>query len=65
MCVKGSNNSCPNSTILYNYQFVFIETISDKCQAHSTPSIGGCYYPLPTLEVSHFPCQPLLYLYSI
>ena len=36
MCVKGSNNSCPNSTILYKYQFVFIETISDKCQAHST-----------------------------
>ena len=33
MCVKGSNNSCPNSTILYsNYQFVFIETISDKYQ---------------------------------
>ena len=43
MCVKGSNNSCPNSTILYNYQFVFIGTISDKCQTHSTPSIGGCY----------------------
>ena len=21
--------------------FVFIETISDKCQSHSTPSIGG------------------------
>ena len=30
-------------TILYNYQFVFIETISDKCQSHSTPSIGGRY----------------------
>ena len=24
-------------------QFVFIETISDKCQSHSTPSIGGRY----------------------
>ena len=36
MCVKGSNNSCPNSTILYNYQNVFIETFSYKCQAHST-----------------------------
>ena len=36
MCAQGSNNSCPNSTILYNYQFGFTETISDKCQAHST-----------------------------
>ena len=24
-------------------QFVFIETISDKCQSHSTPSFGGRY----------------------
>ena len=24
-------------------QFVFIETISDKCQSHYTPSIGGRY----------------------
>ena len=35
-CVKSSNNSYWNSTILYNYQFVFIETISVKCQTHFT-----------------------------
>ena len=29
--VKSSTNSYWNSTILYNYQFVFIETISAKC----------------------------------
>ena len=43
MCVKSSNNPYSNSTILYNYQFVYIETISTKCQTHSTPSIGGRY----------------------
>ena len=34
MRVKGSNNLCTSSTLLYNYQFVFI-------QSHSTPSIGS------------------------
>ena len=43
MCVKSSNNSYSNSTILYNYLFVIIETISTRCQTHSTPSIDGRY----------------------
>ena len=71
MCVKSSNNSNWNSIILYNYQFVFIETISTKKKKLKrrlaviiNPSQHYARVEVSLIE-THFPCQPLLCLYII